>query len=397
MSPLCSGAAFALALLTSASSVAVAADCFDGLRIGLFSERHYGELDKPWRDQTSDPKIDHAAKTALRGLRADVSLIRAKALDAALAQARGNELPVLAFLDVEAESSAIEMQSMVNIATTIRLQFLDSGNGSVLGESSDFDEVRGLNIEQALSDLIEVSSIATMAEEAGRKACKSGLTGSMAVAATAPPSQPAAPTHDPALVSQIQYALNDLGYDAGTPDGVFGGLTEQAIKQAQIDMRLTPDGEANEGLLAKLKGHSRQMIVETQSLLKSLDRIKGEPSGVINSETIQAIETFEVEQGLPFDGKPDPDLIRVLKAELRGGETTVDEPAPADGAADDPALRFRIETLLFELDYLENPPSAEKTLHGDEAIRAAEIDLGLTVDGLPDITLLRELTARARG
>ncbi len=395
-SPPGAGATLALALLMSAPSAAFAADCFDGQRIGLFTARHYSELNRPWRDQTNDPKIDHAAKTALRSLRANVGLVQAATLDAALAQARGNDLLVLAFLDVEAGSSEIEMQSMVNIATTLRLQFLNSGDGSVLGESSDFDEFKGLDIEQALPELLEVSSIAAMAEEAGRKACRNGLTASMAVAETAPPSEPAPPTHDPALVSQIQYALNDLGYDAGTPDGVFGGLTEQAVKKAQIDMRLTPDGEANEGLLAKLEGHSRQMVVETQRLLKSLDRIKSAPSGVINDETTQAIETVELEEGLPFDGKPDADLIKVLKAALRGSGGMVDDAGP-DESATDTTLRFRIERLLVDLGYMHTQPTGEDTLDSQEAIRRAEMEFGLPADGQPDRSLFRKLEGAKRG
>lgn len=168
------GAPLALALLMGASSATFAADYFDGQQLGVFTERHYSERDRPWRDKSSDPKIDNLAKTGLRSLRADVNSIRAEDLDAALAQARGSDLPVLAFLDVEAKSDTIDLHTMVRIEMALRLQFLSSDDGSVLGESSDFDEVKGLDIEQALPELVEVSSIATMAEEAGRKACKSG-------------------------------------------------------------------------------------------------------------------------------------------------------------------------------------------------------------------------------
>lgn len=396
MSSSCSGAALVIALLTIVPSTALAADCFDGLRIGLFTERHYSERDKPWRDRTNDPKIDHAAKTALRSLRADISLTEAKTLEAALLQARGGGLPVLAYLDVEAQSAKSDVKTMVDVEAVLRLQFLNAGNGAVLGESTDFETAKGLDIEQVLPKLVEVSSLSTMAEEAGRNACKNGLNGPTVVSSSenpAPDAQ-AAPQYDPALISQIQYTLNDLGFDVGTPDGIFGGLTERAVKKAQVDMRLTPDGKASEGLLTKLENHARQMTIETQRLLQSLGRTKGQPSGVVDDETTQAIEAVELDHGLTMDGKPDPDLIRVLKAAHRGGGM---EPPSSEAPDDDPALRFRIETLLFELDYLENPPSAEKTLDGEEAIRDAEINLGLPVDGLPDVTLLRELKARRRG
>lgn len=387
----------------SASPDVEAADCFDGLRVGLFTERAYAELDGAWRDRTNDPKVDHAARTALRGLRADVSLVEADALENALAQARGEDLPVLAYLDVEANSSEIPMQygttKMVTIESAFRLQFLNSQNGSVLGESSDFDKTTGLDIEQALPDLLQVSSIATMAEEAGRAACKRGLSGDVVVAekptGQETSTQPATPAHDAALVSQIQYALNDLGYGVGTPDGIVGSQTEQAIKQAQIAMRLTPDGQADESLLAKLEGHRRQTVIETQQLLNALGRIKGQPSGVLNDETSQAIETVELEQGLPFDGKPDADVISVLKAELRGTETR-GEVTTDDGAAD-ATLRFRIEQLLVDLGYMHTQPTGEDTLDSQEAIRRAEMKFGLPADGQPDMSLYRKLEGAKRG
>lgn len=386
-----------------APSGASAADCFDGLRIGLFTERAYAELDGAWRDRTNDPKIDHATRTAIRGLRAEVSLIEADALENALAQARGDDLPVLAYLDAEVTSNEIPMQfgttAMVTIESAFRLQFLNSQNGSVLGESSDFGKTTGLDIEQALPDLLQVSSIANMAEEAGRAACKRGLSGDVVVAeklegqeTLAPPAKPA---HDAALVSQIQYALNDLGYTVGTPDGIFGSQTEQAIKQAQIAMRLTPDGQANESLLAKLEDHRRQTVIETQRLLNALGRIKGQPSGVLNEETTRAIETVELEQGLPFDGKPDADIIRVLKAELRGAATGSD--VTTDDGAEDATLRYRIEQLLVDLGYMHTQPTGEDTLDSQEAIRRAEMKFGLPADGQPDKSLYRKLESAKRG
>ena len=95
-------AATGLLLVSTAASHAV--DCFDGQRIGLFTERHFSELDAATRNRASDPKIDHLAKTALRGTRADVISIKAESKESALSQARSDKLAALAYLDVEAES-----------------------------------------------------------------------------------------------------------------------------------------------------------------------------------------------------------------------------------------------------------------------------------------------------
>ena len=43
-------------------------------------------------------------------------------------------------------------------------------------------------------------------------------------------------------VKQIQQKLKELGYDVGTPDGVFGSKTQSAVKAFQRDNGLTADG-----------------------------------------------------------------------------------------------------------------------------------------------------------
>jgi len=393
---------FGLAAVTAPKSLA-AADCFDDLRIGLFTERHYNELDARTRSKAGDAKIDHMATNALRGTRANVVSVSADTKENAVKQARGDGLPVLAYLDVEANSHEIEMQfgqtSMVTIETAARLQFLSSANGDVLGESSDFGKSAGLDIEQALPDMLQ-PTLASMAEEAAREACKNGLSGNALVAKAAPatsaaPSpQPAPSLEDRALVSDIQYLLIDLGYEIGEADGIAGGLTKTAIKQVEQDLRLPATGKPSAGLRTKLQGRLKQVVTETQSLLKALGRVKGEPSGVLTGETTQAIETVELEYNLPFDGKPDTDVLSVLRAELRGG----DAQTSSTSSNDDPALRLRVEKLLFKLGFLNTPPSGQETFESREAIVRAETEFGLSnVDGQPDIELYRVLDAAARG
>ena len=395
----------ALALISGLTAVTAptslsAADCFDDLRIGLFTERHYSELDAKTRSKAGDAKINHLATNALRGTRANVVSLKADTKDDAVARAQGDGLAVLAYLDVEASSYEIEMQfgqtSMVTIETAARLQFLNSANGSVLAESSDFGKSAGLDIEQALPEMLQ-PTLASMAEEAAREACKKGLGGTALVAqsATATSATPAAPPpQDQALVSEIQYLLIDLGYDIGEADGIAGGLTQTAIKQVQQDLRLPANGKPSAGLRTKLEGRLKQVVTETQSLLKALGRVKGEPSGVLTGETVQAIETVELEYNLPFDGKPDTDVLSILRAELRGG----DAQSSSTSSDNDPALRLRVEKLLFKLGFLETPPSGQETFESREAIVRAETEFGLSkVDGQPDIELYRVLDAAARG
>lgn len=53
-------------------------------------------------------------------------------------------------------------------------------------------------------------------------------------------------------VSQIQYALKSQGFYSGNVDGVFGSLTEQAVKKYQAKYGLTVDGKVGNATLKAL-------------------------------------------------------------------------------------------------------------------------------------------------
>lgn len=63
---------------------------------------------------------------------------------------------------------------------------------------------------------------------------------------------PGKPIGDPALVKQVQTALSKLGYEVGTPDGLIGPQTEQAIKDFERAAGMSQVGKVNPRLLAVL-------------------------------------------------------------------------------------------------------------------------------------------------
>ncbi|MES1155077.1 MAG: peptidoglycan-binding domain-containing protein, partial [Pseudorhodoplanes sp.] len=53
---------------------------------------------------------------------------------------------------------------------------------------------------------------------------------------------------------EMQQLLARRGYDAGSPDGMFGAKTRAAIRDFQAAAGLVPDGFASTAVLARLRG-----------------------------------------------------------------------------------------------------------------------------------------------
>jgi len=66
---------------------------------------------------------------------------------------------------------------------------------------------------------------------------------------------PLAEYTDESTVISVQYALNDLGYDCGTPDGAIGNNTINALSAFQSDHNLTVTGTITEETLECLRGY----------------------------------------------------------------------------------------------------------------------------------------------
>jgi peptidoglycan hydrolase-like protein with peptidoglycan-binding domain len=69
--------------------------------------------------------------------------------------------------------------------------------------------------------------------------------------------KPVSPSYDKSQVREIQQGLNSLGYNAGTPDGLYGNGTRKAIEAFQKDHGIVIDGKPSTSLLAELKTVSK--------------------------------------------------------------------------------------------------------------------------------------------
>jgi Putative peptidoglycan binding domain len=92
---------------------------------------------------------------------------------------------------------------------------------------------------------------------------RSRFVRSPATAARAPvitqSSKPSRPTRD-ATVLAIQRRLNELGYNAGTPDGLFGNKTRAAIQAFQRDNGLVADGVVDIALFQQLQKSGESIV-----------------------------------------------------------------------------------------------------------------------------------------
>lgn len=133
------------------------------------------------------------------------------------------------------------------------------------------------------------------------------------------------------LVARIQEALNRLGYDAGSADGVAGSRTERAIEAFQGEFGYPRTGAANQALLGQLDAAiaggaaSPERLLQRAGLLRSYTRAvqeallargfdPGPVDGAIGPQTREAIRIYQRQSGLAVDGE----VSRTLLADLLG-------------------------------------------------------------------------------
>jgi peptidoglycan hydrolase-like protein with peptidoglycan-binding domain len=133
-----------------------------------------------------------------------------------------------------------------------------------------------------------------------------------------------------AAVEDIQRRLLSLGYDLGPTgvDGVFLGLTTEAVRSFQQKHHLSEDGIVGDETWSALVDasftfgdrtlylrlphfHGRDVGV-LQQALNVLGFSCGEPDGIFGAYTERAVREFQRNAGLPNDGIVGPDTARTI-------------------------------------------------------------------------------------
>lgn len=116
----------------------------------------------------------------------------------------------------------------------------------------------------------------------------------------------AAEYKDKATVKQVQQALNDAGYDCGTPDGSAGKKTKNAIKAYQADNGMAETGVVDDALLAAMN----IPVPETQNEKKGKKANSGASDAALQEITFQDI---------PWGATPDEAKAILTKAGMIKG------------------------------------------------------------------------------
>ena len=133
---------------------------------------------------------------------------------------------------------------------------IGAGAGAALGAVTGMSVVSGALIGTAAGALTGALTNDRQVN-LGQPAWKQGQQ-PVAAAPTSPGYQPPSSAYG-SVVAEIQNDLNRLGYSAGTPDGLIGPRTTDAIRRYQRDHNLLVDGRATPELADHLQRLGRPL------------------------------------------------------------------------------------------------------------------------------------------
>jgi peptidoglycan hydrolase-like protein with peptidoglycan-binding domain len=140
------------------------------------------------------------------------------------------------------------------------------------------------------------------------------------------------------VITEIQKELISRGFYDGVPDGLYGPKTDAAIRDFEQAAGLKPAAEPDENLLSQIaRSHVKAQttmaaaprsdpiaeliapmpstrIVAVQRALADFGYGQIKPSGIVDTDTQEAISRFERAKKMPVTGQLSPRLVRELSA-----------------------------------------------------------------------------------
>lgn len=204
-------------------------------------------------------------------------------------------------------------------------------------------------------------------------------------------------------VRELQHELNQLGFDAGTVDGLMGARTRGAIQAYQRDNQLLVDGQPTSSLLSHVRATAQgrvpapamsgsepyaQLVADIQEALRQSGYTTGRASGRMGDQTRSAIRSYESDHGLLMSGEPSTELLRHMRERASTASAPGADPTAIPVDANTLA---RIQTELRVRGYPVPLISGRMDAPTRQAIREYQQGQGVPVTGEPSQTLLDAL------
>ncbi len=218
-------------------------------------------------------------------------------------------------------------------------------------------------------------------------------------------------------VAEIQNILIRLAYLEGAVDGVFGAVTEDAIKQFQADNNLIADGicgaetfnllessESGKNFSSETSNNLTQPaeplkfgdqgyeVRELQDMLIGLGYLTGAADGDFGAATENALKDFQFAVGLAATGIFDEKTFNLLNDPKTISKGTIPQDAGVAEVGDivKPGMRGpgveKVQRLLIERGFLDGDADGWCGAATVAAIRDFQYSVGLTADGICGIS-----------
>ncbi len=193
-------------------------------------------------------------------------------------------------------------------------------------------------------------------------------------------------------VAELQRRLNQFGFDAGPVDGIYGRLTEAAVRSFQAAAGLSVSGVYDQATATALAAYEpsdsggspvpapTMTIRDAQRLLNGFGFDAGPVDGLYGPKTRAGLTAFQRAVGLPTTGRLDQATIAALRSYDGSGDNT-DNTDNADNTEGRAMSVRQIQQALADGPFDPGPIDGRFGTKTRQAVWALEKLVGLPMDG----------------
>ncbi|MBE5767053.1 MAG: hypothetical protein E7335_07820 [Clostridiales bacterium] len=203
-------------------------------------------------------------------------------------------------------------------------------------------------------------------------------------------------------VTNLQRRLIDLNYLTDEADGIYGKLTEAAVKLLQSDLGLEESGIADEGFLkmiftadieplelyATVKNGSRGTAVrKMQERLRTLQYLAGNADGIFGARTEEAVKAYQSQHGFKATGVADADMLSHLYSSTATKHSGYIELRKNDSGD----MVKNLNSRLKELYYTSANATSSYSEQTVQAVKLYQKQMGMEANGIASPEMQRML------